>query len=48
MPESEIGVELRAILTRHASLLDTQTRETLRFPVITVAKRRGYRQGTEI
>lgn len=33
MPESEIGVGLRAVLTRHASFLDMQTRETLWFPL---------------
>jgi N-acetylglutamate synthase-like GNAT family acetyltransferase len=36
MPESEIGAGLRAILTRHASFLDMETRETLWVPIITV------------
>jgi N-acetylglutamate synthase-like GNAT family acetyltransferase len=36
MPESEVGTGLLAVLTRHASFLDMQTRETLWFPVITV------------
>jgi N-acetylglutamate synthase-like GNAT family acetyltransferase len=36
MPGSEVGAGLRAVLTRHASFLDMQTRETLWFPFITV------------
>src|ERR1700720_2217855 len=35
MPESEVGAGLRAVLTRHASFLDMQTRETLWFSIIT-------------
>jgi hypothetical protein len=37
MPEREVGAELRAVLIRHASFLDMQTRETLCFPIITVS-----------
>ena len=37
MPESEVGAGLRAVLIRHASFLDMQTRETLWFPIITVS-----------
>ncbi len=36
MPEREVGAGFRAILTRHASFLDMETRETLWFPIITV------------
>src|SRR4029077_4026770 len=36
MPESKVGPGLRAILTRHASFLDMETRETLWVPIITV------------
>ena len=38
MPESEVGAGLRAVLTRQASFLDMQTRETLWFPIITVPR----------
>ena len=38
MPESEVGAGLRAVLTRHASFLDMQTRETLWFPIIMVPR----------
>jgi N-acetylglutamate synthase-like GNAT family acetyltransferase len=34
MPESEIGRDLCAILTRHAGFLDMRTRETLWHPVV--------------
>jgi hypothetical protein len=34
MPESEVGAGLLAVLTRHASFLDMQSRETLWFPII--------------
>jgi len=37
MPEREVGAELWAVLIRHASFLDMQTRETLWFPIITVS-----------
>ena len=36
MPESEVGARLRVILTRHASFLDMETRETLWLPIIPV------------
>ena len=36
MPESEVGAGLQAILTRQASFLDMETRETLWLPIITV------------
>jgi N-acetylglutamate synthase-like GNAT family acetyltransferase len=36
MPQSEVGAGLQAILTRQASFLDTETRETLWLPIITV------------
>jgi hypothetical protein len=36
MPRSEVGAELRGILTRHASFLDMKTRETLWLPITTI------------